>query len=209
MNCAEFEVQLCDYLDGVLPASGRASLEEHMAGCAGCAELARDAGAGMAFLERAAGVETPPELLTRILFEIRSGKHGRLPIAQGIRSWFGHVLEPVLQPRFAMGMAMTILSFSMMARCAGLPKRPLQPSDLNPVAVWTTVEDRAQRTWDRAVKYYESLRFVYEIRSRFLEWSEQQAQEDRAGAGQESDERRLPVAGETQNQKEQPSGETR
>ncbi len=88
-------------------------------------------------------------------------------------------LEPVLQPRFAMGMAMTVLSFAMLGRFAGIEVRQLKPSDLNPVKVWMAVEDRAIRTWERALKYYDSLRVVYEIQTRLREWGDQ-AEADRA-----------------------------
>ena len=43
-------------------------------------------------------------------------------------------------------------------------------ADLDPVKIWTAAEDRATRTWQRGVKYYESLRLVYEIESRVKEW---------------------------------------
>ena len=56
------------------PRGGQKSaLEAHLAGCAACAELARDAAAAVAFMERAAVVEAPPELVTRILFEMTAG----------------------------------------------------------------------------------------------------------------------------------------
>jgi len=45
--------------------------------------------------------------------------------------------------------------------------------------VWMAVEDRALRTWERTVKYYDSLRVVYEIQTRLREWGDQ-AEADRA-----------------------------
>ena len=44
-------------------------MERHLAECPACAELARDSAAAVAFMERAAEVEPPPELITRILFD--------------------------------------------------------------------------------------------------------------------------------------------
>jgi hypothetical protein len=52
--------------------------------------------------------------------------------------------------------------------------RQLKPSDLDPVKVWTTAEDHAHRVWDRGVKYYDNLRFVYLIQTRLKEWSDEQ-----------------------------------
>ena len=76
-----------------------------------------------------------------------------------------------------MGMAMTVLSFAMLSNCAGIRVQQLRPADLNPVSVVASVEDRAMRTYTRAVKYYESLRFVYEIQTQIKDWREKSAAE--------------------------------
>ena len=79
-----------------------------------------------------------------------------------------------------MGMAMTILSFSMLGRLAGIEVRQLKPQDLHPASVWAAVDNRVYRTWERAVKYYENLRLVYEVQTRLQEWTGQE-EEDRKG----------------------------
>lgn len=174
MNCAELETLLCDYVDGTLGFEQKAEVERHLAQCATCTQTVRDAAAAVAFMERVAEVEPPPELITRILFE-RSSRLRRTPERhRGLRVTLGRLLEPVLQPRFAMGMAMTILSFSMLGRFAGINVRQLNVSDLDPVKVWESVDDRIHRTWARGVKFYESLRLVYEVRSRLRELTEEE-----------------------------------
>jgi hypothetical protein len=99
------------------------------------------------------------------------------------RSWFrkmfGGMLDTVLQPRFAMGMAMTMLSFAMLVKFTGITPRPIRPADLDPVKIWAAVDDRAHRTWDRAVKYYDNMRLVIEVQSRLKEWSEQDQEQRR------------------------------
>ncbi|HBY63976.1 MAG TPA: hypothetical protein DEH78_29485 [Solibacterales bacterium] len=184
MNCNELEALLCDYVDDTLDAAQRRSVETHFGDCPSCAELVRDAAAAVAFIERAAVVEPPPELVTKILYYNRPT--AAATERKGWRKWFGGWLEPVLQPRFAMGMAMTILSFSMLGRFAGIPSRQLTAADLAPAKVWSAVEDRAHDTWERVVKYYESLRVVYEIQSRLTEWRQQEEEErkNQGGAGQ-------------------------
>jgi hypothetical protein len=180
MNCADFEVLFCDYLDGTLDAAQRQAIEEHRSGCAACSDLAADVAGALAFIEKAEPVEPPPELLTRITFQIPAG--GEQP-KKGWRSlfsgWLHPVLRPVLQPRFAMGMAMTILSFSMLGRLAGVEVRQLKTSDLQPAKVWAAVDDKAHRAWARAVKYYENLRLVYEVQTRLQEWTVQEQEESR------------------------------
>jgi hypothetical protein len=176
VNCADVEILLADYVDGTLDVSHRAeekfALEAHLAGCAGCAELARDSAGAVEFMERAAVVDAPPELVTRILFEVTAGpSHAIIKPSLG-RRLFGRWLEPVLQPRFAMGMAMTVLSFAMIGRFTHV--RQLTPADLDPVKVWTAAEDRVVRWYSRGVKYYDSLKVVYEIQTRLKEWAEEQ-----------------------------------
>jgi hypothetical protein len=132
-------------------------------------------------MERVPEVEPPAELLAKIAFQIPTGSDLGGAARRGFRGWITGWVRPVLQPRFAMGMAMTILSFSMLGRFAGVEVRELKPSDLHPAKVWTAIDDKAHRAWARGVKYYENLRLVYEIRSRLQEWSEQDERLSREG----------------------------
>jgi len=176
MTCADLEVLICDYVDGTLGPDARTAVEQHLAACRNCAELAEDAAAAVKFMGRAAEVEPPPELMTRLLFQA-PWVHAKTPVS-GIRNWFRKMLHPVLQPRFAMGMAMTILSFAMLARFVA-PARQLRPSDLAPAQVWAGVEDRVYRAWQRTVKFYESLKIVYQIQSKLHDWQQEQQEEHR------------------------------
>ncbi|MGH9592921.1 MAG: zf-HC2 domain-containing protein [Bryobacteraceae bacterium] len=180
MNCADVEILLAEYVDGILHGEPKSALENHLAGCAACAALAHDAAGAVAFLERAADVEAPPELINRILFEVSNGASRTVvkpPLARRLfGSLLGKWLEPILQPRFAMGMAMTVLSFGMMFQFTSV--RQLTPADLDPVRVWSATEERVTRWWDRGVKYYQSVRLVFEIQTRLKEWSEEQPNPD-------------------------------
>jgi hypothetical protein len=175
MSCAEFEVLLSDYIDGTLDQATREDLDRHVASCAACAEMFADANAAVAFIGRVSAVTLPPDLVTRIAYQAPTG-----PIFNPLQRrgfWgllFGRWLQPLLQPRFAMGMAMTILSFAMLERCTGIQVQHIRPGDLNPVRVWDGFEDRAMRTRDRAVKYYENLRVVYDIESRLRDLREEE-----------------------------------
>ena len=170
MKCVDLEILLCDYVDGVLSPGENATVELHLKDCVSCREMVEDARAAVALMSRAADVEPPPALVNKILFELRNEVKGpELKSKRG--GWLGKFFEPILQPKFAMGMAMTILSFSMLGRFAGVPIRQMKPSDLEPARIWATLEDKAFRTWDRAKKYYESLRVVYEIQQTMNDWS--------------------------------------
>jgi len=187
MNCFELETLLCDYVDRTLAPAQRAEAERHLAECPACAEMARDAAAVVSLAERAAEVEPPAQLVTRILFDLAAQREKAQEKREGLWSMFRHLLGPVLQPRFAMGMAMTILSLAMLARAARIDVRQLSMSDLDPVRIWRSVDDRAHRSWTRAMKFYDSLRFVYEIRSRLAELTAQEEGSAAPAAGASDD----------------------
>ncbi|MDR3702153.1 MAG: zf-HC2 domain-containing protein [Candidatus Sulfopaludibacter sp.] len=190
MTCAEYEILICDYVDGTLDTADRAKVEAHLAECLSCAELARDSAAAVAFMERAADVEPPPELVNRILFD---APWTREKSQSKVREWVRAVLSPILQPRFAMGIALTMLSLSIIAQ-GKMPR--LQASDLQPAAIWRSLDQRVTYTWGRTVKFYNNLKFVYQIQSMLHEW--QQQSEDQPATVQKdsehkTDDRKLPV----------------
>jgi hypothetical protein len=193
MNCADLEILICDYVDGTLAADCKAEVERHLAECPACAELARDSAAAVQFMDRTAAVEPPPELVTRILFDAPWSK-GKAKSRW--RVWMSALFSPFLQPKYAMGMAMTILSISMLAKFVA-PVRQPKISDLRPSQVWAGLEDRATRAWGRTVKFYENLKFVYQIQTTLREW--QQQDEERRPANDQKpsepkpDDRKLPV----------------
>jgi hypothetical protein len=190
MNCADIETLICDYVDGTIGPEQKGEVLRHLAQCPECAELARDAAAAVRFMEKAAEVEAPPELVTRILFDApwTKSRHSKP------RTWLNAILSPILQPKYAMGMAMTILSISMLARWVA-PVRQLKPTDLQPAKVWAGLEDRAVRTWGRTVKFYDNLKFVYQIQTTLREWQQQdqEQQRNRPASERKTDDRKLPV----------------
>jgi hypothetical protein len=167
MTCADFELLLADYVDGNLPGERRMALEAHGSRCGQCHELLDDVSAAVSFMARTADVTPPPALITRIVYHAPQGRiHDDAEYRGFFSRTFSKWLQPALQPRVAMGMAMTILSFAMLGRCTGVQVQQIRPSDLNPRLVWNGLEDKAYRSWDRTVKYYENLRVVYEIETR-------------------------------------------
>lgn len=173
MRCADLQALLCDYIEGTLTGPERALVERHLTSCPDCAAMARDASAALGYLRAVPDLEPPPELVNRILFQIPT--HAAYPTYthKTLPNWLTAWFRPLLQPRFAMGMAMTILSFSMLARFAGIGPRQLGAAELNPVRLWQSLDDTAHRAWERARKFYLSLRLVYEIQAQLHEWTQQ------------------------------------
>ena len=167
ITCGEFEILLADYLDGTLTAGDKGAVEEHRNACASCAELAIDAAGAMAFIERAATVDPPPAMVNRILFEVTSGASRTVIKPSWIERLLGRRAGFILQPRFAMGMAMAVISIAMVGR------------------FWNAAESGVARSWDRAVKGYENLQVVYDVQTQLEEWAqERQSSGDTKGGAQ-------------------------
>jgi anti-sigma factor RsiW len=169
LSCADVEIMLADYVDQTLLDRDMADLKAHLAGCDNCRELAADATAAVQFVERAAVVEPPPELINKILFEIGQGAPVKTPLRERL---FGGWLSGLLQPRFAMGMAMTMLSFGMLLGIVRIQDN----KSMTPTRLYTAAQDKVARAWDRSVKYYQNLKVVFEIQSRYQEWAAEQEQ---------------------------------
>jgi anti-sigma factor RsiW len=196
MNCPDVEILLAEYVDGTLRREARVAVKEHLESCLACRDLAHDAAGAVAFMERASRVEAPPELVTRILFEVTQGSSRSVikpPLAERLfGKVFGTWVGPLFQPRFAMGMATTILSVAMLIR-----GRQLRPADFNAVKMWTAAENQVSRTWERGVKYYENLRLVFEIQARLKQWDEESAGEARSKVAAGQPAQPQPRSGET------------
>jgi hypothetical protein len=199
MNCAEFEVLLADCLDGALEASGREAerdaFAQHLASCSACAALENEVRSAVAFMNVAAEPELPQPLIGKILHATNSGWELQLR-GKGFRGWLNRAFAPVLKPRFVMGAMLTFMSATMLTRCAAGSKSTMTAADLDPVRIWSSLESKGHRIWDRTVKGYESLRVVYEIRTQLDDWNrQQQAQAEaaaEAAADAKANSRRLP-----------------
>ena len=168
ITCTEFEILLADYLDGTLASGEKAAVEEHRNACVSCAELALDAAGAMAFIERAAAVDPPPAMVNRILFEVTSGASRSVIKPSWIERLLGRRAGFILQPRFAMGMAMAVISLAMVGR------------------FWGAAESGVARSWDRAVKGYENLQLVYEVQSQLEEWAQERGPSSGTQGGAQS-----------------------
>jgi hypothetical protein len=178
MQCAEFDTLLNDVLDGTLTGPRLESFQAHARVCAVCGPLLAEADAGRRWLKSLAEVEPPANLVHNILAATTGKESGRVwSEAQRSASWLGAIREwlrgvftPALavsrQPRFAMSFGMAFFSLSISLSLAGVKVNDLRHLDLRPTALKRTYYE----TTGRVVKYYENIRFVYEIESRVREF---------------------------------------
>src|SRR5205085_1573985 len=89
-----------------------------------------------------------------------------------IGRWMEAIFSPVVavarQPRFAMSFGMAFFTLSVTLSLAGVKLSDLRHLDLRPSAVRRNYYE----TQGRVVKYYENIRFVYEIESRVRQFKQ-------------------------------------
>ena len=179
MHCAEFDALLSQAIDGTLAGERLATFEAHGRDCKLCGPLLQEADAGRTWLKSMAEVEPPDDLVTNILLRT-SGVLTRQRAGQRVTtSWMDRVGElasaifsPVVvvarQPRFAMSFGMAFFTLSVTLSLAGVKLSDLRHLDLRPSAVRRNYYE----TQGRVVKYYENIRFVYEIESRVRQFKQ-------------------------------------
>src|SRR5205823_7190630 len=179
MHCAEFDALLSQAIDGTLAGERLATFEAHGRDCKLYGPLLLEADAGRTWLKSMAEVEPPEDLVTNILLQT-SGVLTRHRAGQRVTtSWMDRVGElasaifsPVIsvarQPRFAMSFGMAFFTLSVTMSLAGVRLSDLRHLDLRPSAVRRNYYE----TQGRVVKYYENIRFVYEIESRVRQFKQ-------------------------------------
>jgi hypothetical protein len=173
MQCAEFDALLSEVLDEKLTGAKLESFQAHARVCVVCGPMLAEADAGRRWLKSLEVVEPPPNLVHNILVattgreSTRVRTHGpasswKDAIAGWLRPVFAPVFAVARQPRFAMSFGMAFFSLSITLSLAGVKLSDVRHVDLRPAAIKRTYYE----TSGKVVKYYENIRFVYEIESR-------------------------------------------
>ena len=175
MACAEFEALLSDALDQTLAGAKLQNFQAHGASCAVCGPMLKNAEAGQDWLKSLQDAEPPVTLVNDILVATTGLRANRLGAAIPSRaSWweqftalvFAPVMGVVRQPRFVMSFGMAFFSVSICLSLAGIRLSDLRTANLRPSAI----KRNYYETSGRVVKYYENIRFVYEMESRVREF---------------------------------------
>jgi Putative zinc-finger len=180
MQCQEFDGLLSDALDGVLTGLQLDRFQAHARTCSACGPLFAEVQAGRNWLKDLTEVEPPVSLVTNILASTTgvdtqrlrvnvSAPQPRVTWVEKAQAWAFQAINPiwdtVRQPRFAMSFGMAFFSLSVALSVLGVKPADLRQVSLRPAALRHTYYN----TQARVVRYYENIRFVYEVESRVRE----------------------------------------
>jgi hypothetical protein len=180
-----WETLLADALDGLLKADDEATFTAHMAVCPACTALFEDARRGREWLEfLSPEPEVPAGLLDKILAQTGPGQvegYGLMPAGAsvapmqpgftpawkqpGLLSLVAAQARRFAEPRLIMTAAMAFFTIALTLNLTGVRLSELRLSDLRPNAVRSFMERRLTMASTPIIRYYDHLRFVYEVES--------------------------------------------
>jgi len=181
--CGRWETLLADALDGMLRPEDEAVFGAHMAICPACTALFEEARKGREWLEfLSPEPEVPEGLLDRILAQTGPGQaagYGILPAAGADvlpmpqpwqRPGFLSRIRRFAEPRLMMTAAMAFFSIALTLNLTGVRITSIRLSDLRPAALRSFMQRRITMASTPLIRYYDHLRFVYEVESRMREF---------------------------------------
>ena len=115
-----------------------------------------------------------------------------------LRPLFAPVVAVSRQPRFAMSFGMAFFSLSISLSLAGVKLSDVRHLDLRPSAIKRTYYE----TSGRVVKYYENIRFVYEIETRMRELKRVTAPAEPSSKEQNKEHKNNNTSGEPEQKQE-------
>jgi len=223
--CGQWETLLAEALDGLLKPADEATFAAHMAACPACTALYEEARKGREWLEfLSPEPEAPAGLLEKILAHTGPGRTagggwtGRaMPVPAGTAAvpafvppvWqqpgFFARLRYNVQPRLLMTAAMAFFSIALTLNMAGVRLTSIRLTgvrlaDLRPQAVRSYMERQLTMASVPIVRYYDHLRFMYEVESRVRELRYE-------GEGEGKDEQRKETQPVTPGQTQQNPGQ--
>ena len=179
--CGAWETLLADALDGLLKPEDEAQFAAHKANCAACAALYEEARKGREWLEfLSPEPDAPDGLLEKILAHTGPGHRASVPMPALAGSGTVPAFVPpvwqqqgffartrqAMRPGLLMTAAMAFFSIALTLNLTGVRLSTLRLADLRPVAVRSYMERQLNMASVPIVRYYDHLRFVYEVESR-------------------------------------------
>lgn len=210
MQCGEFDALFSDAIDELLSGGTLERFQAHARVCQTCGPLWAEALEGHRLLKSMAEVEPPPAMVLNILAATTGIDTARLHASAPLRlswtdrardwaeSWVTPVWAVVRQPRFVMSFGMAFFSLSVALSIFGVKVSDISKVDLRPSAVKRNYYEAS----GRVVKYYENIRWVYEMESRLKEFKQTTSPAEPAPAEPNNKERKNNTSGQPDQKQE-------
>ena len=207
--CGQWETLLADALDGLLRPEDEATFSAHMAVCPACTALFDESRKGREWLGfLSMEPEVPAGLLDRILaqtgpgqiegYGLIAGSSNVLPMTPAWqRPGFVGRVRRFAEPRLLMTAAMAFFSISLTLYLTGFRFTDVRLSSLRPTAVRSFMERRLTMASTPIIRYYDHLRFVYEVESRMRELRNSTQNEGEGGDADNPPAQQKPAPGES------------
>ena len=205
LTCSEFDALLSDALDGVLTPASQRRFDAHRETCATCGPLFAETSAGMNWLDALPQLQPPANLVHNIVaatsMQTAAGLANvpKLGWKERVRIFLTDIATPfrplIREPRIAMTTAMAIFSIMLSLDVAGVRLNDLRHIDLRPSAIRHSATMKYTEASNRVIKYYYSLRTVYEVQLQLQELKRL------AGSGDEGQQQHRPNRDKTENEK--------
>lgn len=181
--CGHWETLLADALDGLLKPEDEATFTSHMASCQACTALFEESRRGREWLDFLdAEPEVPEGLLDKILARTGPGQTTDPEWISGGAAVLPNVMIPAWQrpgfmgfvrrfaePRLLMTAAMAFFSITLTLNMTGVKLTAMHLSDLRPTSIRAYLERQFTVASVPIIRYYDHLRFVYEVESKMRE----------------------------------------
>jgi hypothetical protein len=176
LKCEEWEAQLTDALDGLLPAAQAAAFTAHSETCANCGDLLAHTKQGREWLGYLhTEPEIPAGLIGKILEQTVGAGSVPLPViaAAGASGGAAAMATPwrrnFHETRLLMTVAMAFFSIALTLNLVGVKWGNLRLADLRPSQIGSTLSRGFFTARGSVVRYYDNMRFFYQLQSRMRE----------------------------------------
>jgi hypothetical protein len=197
VQCAEVEALVAEILDGTLHGATLTSCEEHQQSCASCRTMIEEARAGMHWLKALDEPEPPANLVHNILAQTIGALPSEHAVAkprgegwlEKLKGRLAPMFAPIATPRFAMSFGMAFFSITMLLGIAGFHFADVRHWDLSSKGFRRTYYEAQVRV----MRYYENMRWVYEIESRVRDLRRAGAPDQNAQPQQQQQQQEAPA----------------
>jgi hypothetical protein len=177
LRCDDWEALLADALDGRLPATQSDAFHAHSAACAGCADLLEHAKQGQEWLEFLhAEPEIPAGLVGKILDKTVGVGAVPVPVVAAAGAPVATATAAAIpwrrsfhETRLLMTVAMAFFSIALTLNMVGVRVTNLRLADLRPSNIGSTLSRNFYGARSSVVRFYDNMRFVYQLESRVRE----------------------------------------